>query len=68
MNDVHALAAPPVIVHVTVPVGAVPVPVTVAINVIGTPTVVVKPGVTLTKMLGVLCPRVTVIGVEFTDT
>ena len=55
-------------VHVTVPVGAVPVPVTVAINVIGTPTVVLKPGVTLTKMLGVLCPRVTVIGVEFTAT
>ena len=68
MNEEQELAAPPVMVHVTVPVGAVPVPVTVAINVIGTPTVVLKPGVTLTKMLGVLCPRVTVIGVEFTAT
>jgi hypothetical protein len=43
------LVAPPVIVHVTVPVGTTtPFPVIVATKVIGTPTVVDRPGLTET--------------------
>jgi len=51
---VHELAAPPVMIHVTPPLGAVPEPDTVATKVIGVPTVVVSPGETVTKIFGVL--------------